>query len=186
LGAQNLVPNPSFETSQNDTVLKHFRAININKHKIILQSDITKLADITRQLDENYYSLKKGVYSVADSMALEVNNQKQIIAIIAAYDYAPEFSNDTAYIHEQRKYQPLLNSLGKEYQFISKEKSIKVRKWHDSKTIFELVEIRKKGETIVYSVIFDRELYYKKMNGCFDLNRIDNSIELLKGLGLDD
>jgi hypothetical protein len=49
-----------------------------------------------------------------------------------------------------------------------------------------LVEIRKKGETIVYSVIFDRELYYKKMNGCFDLNRIDNSIELLKGLGLDD
>ena len=163
-----------------------FRTVNINKHKLSLQTDIGKLADVTKQLNEDYYIIKKNTFSVADSMALEVNNNKQIIAIIISYDYAPEFSNDTAYIHEQRKYQIILNSIGKEYQFISKEKSIKVRKWHDNKTIFELVEIRKKGKTLVYSVIFDKELYYKKMNGCFDLNRIDNSIELLKGLGLDD
>ena len=179
-----LLFNYFVSNSQNDTILKLFRTVSLGKNKIYLQSDISKLSDITRQLNKDYYSLKKGSFGVADSMALEVNNNKQIIAIIAAYDYAPEFSNDTAYIHEQRKYQKII-STGKEYQFISQQKSIRVRRWHDSKTIFELVEIRENNKTMSYSVIFDKELYYKKYKGCFDLNKIDNSIELLKILGLD-
>lgn len=170
--------------SQNDTALKHFRSVHLTKHKIILQSNINKLKDISRQLDSNYYVIKKAYYGVADSMVLEVNSNKQIIAIIIAYEYAPEFSNDTAYIHEQRKYQKII-SIGKEYQFISKEKSIRVTKWHDSETIFELVELRDKNKTLAYSVIFDKELYYKKYNGCFDFSKIENPIELLKNLGLD-
>ncbi len=109
---------------------------------------------------------------------------QRIISILFVYEYAPDYSNDTAYIHELRKYQKLINSKGREYQYISKNKSIKVTKWEDKETIFELIETRINNKTQAYSVIFDKELYYQKVKACIDLNRNENSIELLKRLGL--
>lgn len=172
------------ETPQNDTVLKLFRSVGIgDNRKLVMQSNISTLADITRDLGNNYYTLKKGTFGVADSMALEVNKEKKIIGIIACYDYAPEFSNDTAYIHEQRKYRKII-SQGLEFQYSSLDKSIRVTKWAYKTTTFELIEVVTNGKKEIYSVIFDVELNYQKYKNVIDLKKNNVSLELLKRTGL--
>jgi hypothetical protein len=171
--------------SQNDTILKLFRTTYIeNKQKITMLESIETLKNVTLKNGNNHYSLKKGTYLVADSISIELNNLEQIISISFFYDYAPDYSNDTAYIHELHKYQKTINSKGREYQYISKSKSIKVTKWEDNATIFELVEVIINNKKQVYSVIFDKNFYYKKVKSCIDLNKNENSIELLNRLGL--
>ena len=173
-----------FVISQNDTILKLFRSVYLDKgHKLIMASNIDELSDITRKLNNNYYSLKKGIFGVADSMALEVNNNKQIIGIIAVYNYAPDYSNDTAYIHEQRKYQKII-SKGREFHYKSKDKNIKVTKWANETTTFELIEIITNGKLEIYSVIFDLELNNQKYKNIIDIKKNDVSLEMLKRIGL--
>lgn len=170
--------------SQNDTILQLFRTTYLGKQKITLQANIATIKDMVVRSDNNHYYLKKGTFGIADSMGIEVNSAQQIISILFTYEYAPDYSNDTAYIHELHKYQQLINSKGREYQYISKSKSIKVTRWEDKGTIFELIETRINNKTQAYSVIFDKELYYKKLKSCIDLNKSENSIEILKRLGL--
>lgn len=174
----------SFLFSQNDTILKLFRSTLLGKQKITLQSNVSTIKGYAIKSDNNHYFLKKGTYGIADSIGIEVNSVQQIISILFTYEYAPEYSNDTAYIHELHKYQKLINSKGREYQYTSKNISIKVTKWEDKGTIFELIETRIDNKTQAYSVIFDKELYYKKVKSCIDLNKSENSIELLKRIGL--
>jgi hypothetical protein len=174
------IPN----SPQNDTVLKLFRSVGIsNDRKLILQSNIDKLADITRKVGNNYYSLKKGTFGVADSMALEVNKEKKIIGIIAVYDYAPEYSNDTAYIHEQRKFRKII-AQGIEFHYTSKDVTARVTKWAYKTTTFELIEIIINGKKEIYSVIFDVELNYQKYKNVIDIKKNNVSLELLKRTGL--
>lgn len=170
--------------AQNDTILRIFRSVFIqNDRKIALQSNVDKLADLTRKIDNTHYALKKGSFQVADSMAVEVNAEKQIISIIASYDYAPEYSSDTAYIHEQRKYNGMI-SKGKEFHYSASNKQIRVTKWAFENTIFELIELIVNGKKMTYSVIFDLDLNYKKYKNIIDLKRNDVSLELLKIEGL--
>jgi hypothetical protein len=170
--------------SQNDTTLKQFRAVQIqNGKKLILQSNIDEIADITRKLGDNYYSLKKGTFRVADSMAVEINKNRQIIAIIAVYNYSPKYSNDTIYIHEQRKYRKLI-SKGREFEYTDSNKLIRVTKWSNETTSFELIEITINGKKETYSVIFDTELNYQKYKGAIDIKSNDVSLEMQKRLGL--
>ncbi len=170
--------------SQNDTILKLFRTTFLGKQKISLQSNISTLTGFAIKSNSSNYYLKKGSFGIADSIGLEINNAQQIISILFVYNYAPDYSNDTAYIHELRKYQELINSKGREYKYFSKSRSIKVTKWEDKATIFELVEVITNGKIEIYSVIFDSELYFKKLKNCVDLKKSENSIELLKRLGL--
>lgn len=174
------IPN----SSQNDTILKLFRSVGIaNDRKLIMEANISTIGDITRNLGNSYYSVKKGAYRVADSMALEVNKEKKIIGIIACYDYAPEYSNDTAYIHEQRKYRKII-SQGVEFQYSSPNKTIRVTKWAYKTTTFELIEVVTNGKKEIYSVIFDVELNYQKYKNVIDLKKNNVSLELLKRTGL--
>lgn len=171
--------------SQNDTMLKYFRTTMLQgKQTISMQESVLKLKDVTVKVDNHNYYLKKGVFGVADSVAIEVNNEQKIIALSFFYDYAPDYSNDTAYIHELRKYYKIMNSKGKEFHYTVKDKSINVTKWENKNTIFELVELTINGRVRVYSTVFDSELYYKKIKGCIDVKKNENSIELLKRLGL--
>lgn len=180
-----IIFTPTISFAQNDTLLsKWFRSVGINDgRKVVVLTNIEKLASISKKEKDNYYVIKKGTFTAADSMAVEVNSNKQIIAIIISYNYEPEFSNDTAYIHELRKYRKLLNSNGTEYAFSSKQKKIKVTKWHDKKTIFEMVESIIDDKKNIYSIIYDKEQYYKKLSKRVDLNKNDNSIELLRLIG---
>ena len=145
--------------SQNDSILKNYRVINLSKNKIALTGNIDSIKNIVVKDGKNNYHLKKEVFDVADSIGLEVNDQKQIISITFRYDYEPEFSNDTAYIHELHKFQKFIGSLGKEYKQTFKNKSVKVNKWEDKKTTFELVEVVKNGrKQKVYSTLYDIKL----------------------------
>ncbi len=67
----------------------------INGCKVEMQANIEKRADITIKLSKNYYSFKKGTFRVAVLMAVEVNNNNQIISITAFCNYEPKFLNDT-------------------------------------------------------------------------------------------
>jgi len=164
-------------TAQNDTILKLFRSTTIqNKQKITLQSNIETLKNVTDKKDDAHYYLKKGTYVKADSIVIEVNKSKQIMAIKFRYEV-----NDTPYIDEIPFFQKTLNSKGTEFKYTSKNKSISVTKWEDSTTIFELAEVIIDGKKQTYSVIFDRELYFMKYVG---LNKNENSIELLRFLGV--
>lgn len=161
-----------------DELLKMFHTVYLSdKHTIQLKKDISTLTGIVNKLPNNYYSLKKGSFGVADSMAVEVNKDNQIIGITAAYNYEPEFSNDTIYIHEQRKYNGMLCKNGKEYFYTGKDTSFKVCKWDAGNIAFELMETIIKGKRQTYSVIFDKELYYQKLKP-IDISGKDVSIEL--------
>ena len=179
---------------KNDTMMKHFRTVHIAKgREIPLQGSIDKLKDITRKIHCDYYSFKSGAFGVADSMAVEVDKSGKIVGIIACYDYAPEFSNDTAYIHELHKFQKIIHSDGTEFQYKSKFRTVTVTKWENENTVFELIEMNINNKKNCYSVIFDKELYYKKIwkgfftqpcpNDCSDLKMREYSLEILKILG---
>lgn len=145
--------------SQNDTMLKYFRVTTLSKGKIALQANIETVKDIAIKDDAEHYHLKKESFTNADSIGIEVNKSNQIRAITFRYDYAPEYSNDTAYIHELHKFQKIMGSKGKEFKQSFKNKSVTVTKWEDNKTIFELVEVIVNGKKQrVYSTLFDIQL----------------------------
>jgi hypothetical protein len=177
--------NYQFCVSQNDTILKLFRTTYVGKdRKVSLQANIETVKDVVVKDADNNYHLKKGSFGIADSIGLEVNNLKQIIGITFLYNYDTAIVHETQYVHELKKYQKLIESSGKEYKYSTNTKSITITKWEDKVTRFELIEIVDKGKRTTYSVIFDNELYYKKLKGSINLNKYDSSIELLKILGL--
>lgn len=168
---------------QCDELLKLFHTVYLsNKHSIQLKKDISSLNGLTNKLPKNIYSIKKGSFGVADSMSVEVNDKNQIIAITAAYNYEPEFSNDTIYIHEQRKYNGMLCKEGFEYSYTAPDTLLKVCKWDAGNIAFELMEATIKGKKETYSVIFDKELCSKVMD-TKDNSGKDISIELHRRKG---
>lgn len=169
--------------AQNDTVVEMFRKVQFHKKEIGLTAQVDKYADIAIKISPRFYYLKKGSFSIADSIALEVNAANQIIAFRFFYDYAPEYSNDTAYIHELHKYQKIMNSAGREYHYTSVNISIKVTKWEAKNTMFELVEITKNGKKKVHSVIFDKAPYFKTLR-CGEIKNKDNATEMLNLIGV--
>lgn len=172
-----------FCKAQNDTILKLFRTTYVGKErKISLQSNIETIKDIAVKEGNNSYILKKGTYGIADSIGLKVNNLKQVMAVSFVYNYDTSIVHETMYVHELKKYQKLINSTGSEFQYNNAGKSVKITKWYDSKTTFELIEIIDNGKLKVYSVIFDNELNYKKYKG-IDFKKNTTSLELLNLLG---
>lgn len=162
-----------------DELLKLFHTVYLsNEHSIQLKKDISSLNGLTNKLSNNFYSIKKGSFGVADSMSVEVNKANEIIAITAAYNYEPEHSNDTAYIHEQKKYNELLCKNGREYSYSGKDTTYKVTKWEAGNIIFELMEATIKQKKEIYSVIFDKELYLQKLSPIADISGKDLSIEM--------
>lgn len=167
--------------AQNDTILDMFRTTYVGtkaKNEIRLQNNIESLKSIAVNDGLNKYHLKKGSYGVADSIWIETNDQKLIKSVGFLYDY------DTAYVHELTKYQRVMNNPGKQYIYYSLEKKISVTKWENKSTRFELVEVTDKGKHQTYSVIFDNELNFKDLLSSIDLSKNDDSIELLRLLGL--
>lgn len=78
-----------------------------------------------------------------------------------------------------------------EYQYTSPSLSMKVTKWEDDLTVFELIYIKHdkvpcppKCYVEVYSVIYDKEYYYNKLRPHVDIKKNDYSIEILKKMGL--
>lgn len=180
----SILLSSKISTSQTDTVVKLFRTTHLSgKNKIVMAANIESLKNITIKDNDNFYHLKKDSYSVADSIWLEVNDAKKIIGIYFGYQYEPEFSNDTAYIHELHKYQKVMNSPGKEYVETANGRTIRITKWEEPTTRFELVELTDNGKKKVYSVIFDNSLYFKKVKSKIDLKKNNTCIELLKWKG---
>lgn len=169
--------------AQNDTLLKLFRVLHLSNKKINLQDNITKYSDIVVKSDPTHYHFKKGSYGIADSIDIEVNSANQIVAFRFFYNYEPEFSNDTAYIHELHKYQKIINSPGREYTFTSQQISVKATKWEEKQTIYELLEVMIDGEKRTCSVIFDKPTYFKTIK-CAEIRNKDNSLELLRKIGV--
>lgn len=170
----------SFASAQTvDSLLKSYRSVSIqNKQKINLQANIETLKDVIVKRDGRNFYLKKGTYIKADSILIEVNNAKQIMAVKFIYELG-----DTPYIDEVPYFQKGIGSKGMEFKRTVKNKSISVTKWEDKKTILELTEVITDGKKQTYSVIFDKELYIKNYKSTVDLNKNDTSIELLKFLG---
>lgn len=175
--------NDCFVFSQNDTILKYFRVTNLAQGKIVLQSNIETVKDIAIKHDPEHYSLKKDSYGVADSIGIEVNKSNLIVSITFRYDYTPEFSNDTAYIHELHKFQKIIGSKGKEFRATSKGKSVTVNKWEDDKTIFELVEVIVNGKKQkVYSTLFDIQLIEANSEIKSERQKKDGAITIIREL----
>lgn len=145
-----------------------------------MRSNIETLTGITFKKSNNLFKLKKGSFNQADSIDLEVNKAKQIIAAYFYYDSIFVYGYD----NRVEAFTKHFNFDGKEFQFTSKDRVIKVTKWEDPITIFELVEITKNKIPFFYGVIFDKDLYLKEKNLKINLKRNDNSLELLKVLGL--
>lgn len=173
-----IVLSPLFVCAQQDSLVKLFRKVQFHKKDIQLTDNVQKFKDIVIKDDPTNYHLKKGSFGVADSICLEANPGGQIVAFRFFYNYEPEFSNDTAYIHELHKYQKIINSKGREYTYSSGKVGYKVTKWEEKQTAFELIEVTRNGKKSTYSVIFDKAPYIKKLN-CSEPKCTDTSLELL-------
>ncbi len=159
-----------------DTALNPLRSTRIQKgNRITLQTDIGKLKDISFKTGEGHYNLKKGVFGGADSIDIEVNKDNLICAVSFLYD--------TAYEYEKGHYVDWLKTPGKEFQFLAEKIKIRDTRWEDKRTIYELVEIVKDDKTMVYSTVFDKELYTSKRQ-LPDLRKAKSPFEILKQLGL--
>lgn len=177
--------SPSIGFSQrNDTLLKDLRLVNIDKGKtIILQGDIVSLSESVIRSAKTFYYLKKGSFIRADSIGIETDDKNKIIALTFLYGYDSASVKEPVFIHELKKYQKFFQANGKQYEFKSDLFSIRVNRWEDKTTIFELIETNRNGKLTVYSRIFDKELYYIRYKSKCDLNKADNSIELLRCMG---
>ena len=176
--------NESF-SQLNDSLLVAFRSVNIDKGiKMRLQADVKGLSDITIKDRKNIYHLKKGSYIFVDSIGIEVNDKSKIIALTFLYGYDSNYVHEQVYFHEQKKYRKLLQDEGKIYEYKTDMLSIKVTRWEDKSTIFELIETIKEGKILNYSRIFDKQLYYIQFIKQINLAKSNNSIEILRLLGL--
>lgn len=161
---------------QSDTMLNALRSTRIHKgNRISLQANIEKLKEISFLTSSNHYNLKKGNFGGADSIDIEVDNKNLISAVSFLYD--------TAYEYEKGHYVDWLKTPGKEYTYGSDKMKIRATRWEDKRTVYELVEVVQGNRAMVYSTIFDKDLYFaKKAN--IDLRKQENSLEILKWMGI--
>lgn len=146
------------QVTERDTVFDRFRSVNIQNGKVIqLQSNIKTLKEVVIKSSSDQYYLKKGSFIRADSIGIEVNRKGQILAITFAYnaDYGTLKLNYAKPLGE-----------GMEYEYISGDLKARVTKWEDQKTSFELAELIINGKILVFSSIYDKELFLAKMKHC--------------------
>jgi len=162
-----------------DTAINKMRSFRIREKRIVsLQAPIDRLKEITIKSNSEHFYLKRGTFGGTDSIDIEVNKANQITAVSFFYDTV------STYQYEVDLFNKHLNLTGKEFQYVSNGSSMKVTKWQDKFTVFEMVEIRTGNKWRIYSVIFDKDLYFKKQKQCLELNKNENSIEILKKLGV--
>jgi hypothetical protein len=160
---------------QSDTMLNFMRSTRINNGKrVTLRSKITDIKDISVKTGKDHYNLRKDAFKGADSVDIEVNKAKQIAAISFLYDMP--------YDYEKGNYTKHFKIPGKEYEHSSDKMKIKVTRWEDKLTAFELVEVTKNGKTTAYSTLFDKELYSNKKKVALKKEK-EGSFEILKQLG---
>jgi len=163
----------------NDTSLNKLRSVRIrNGNKITLQSTIKKHWGITVKSSTDHYYLKKGTFGGTDSIDIEVNKKNQTTTVSFFYDTV------STYDYEVNLFNKHLNLIGKESQLMSKNSTMKVTKWEDKLSVFEMVEVKTGDKWQLYSIIFDKKFYFKKIKQCLDLTKNNNSIEILKRLGV--
>lgn len=160
------------QMTERDTVFNRFRSITIqNKQSISLQSKIESIKEFVAKTTDDHYCLKKGSFVRADSIDIEVDLDKKILAIAFFYD--------TTYVSKKSIYNKPLGA-GREFLFCSESFTFKATQWEDKLTIFELIEVVLMGEVKVYSVIFDKALYLGKYKNCLGAFNTDYSYELFR------
>jgi hypothetical protein len=167
-----------------DSLLAAFRSVHISNGKDVgLSTNIVEIKNISRKIDAENFVLNRDAFNYVDSFGIEVNQKNQIIALTFHYGYDSAYVQESVFFHEQKKYRKMLSANGKEYGFKSDNLSVRVNKWEDKSTIYELIEYISKGQLTVYSRIFDKELYYQKYSKKNNLDCQDNSLELLRVMG---
>jgi len=170
-----LVCDFSIFAQQSDTMLNFMRSTRINNGKrVTLQAKMGDIKDISVKTVKDHYNLKKDAFKGADSVDIEVNKDNKIAAISFLYDMP--------YDYEKGNYTKYFKVPGKEYEHVSDKVKIKVTRWEDKLTAFELVEVTRGGKTTSYSTMFDKELYSKKKMAGLKKEK-EGSFEILKQLG---
>lgn len=136
------------EAQVNDTAINKMRTFKIrNGNTVSLQAPIDKLKEITVKSKPDHYYLKKGTFGGTDSIDIQVNKNKQIIAVSFFYDTVSTYSYEVDLFNKH------LNLIGKENQVNSGKKKIKTTKWEDKFTVFEMVEIKEGNKWKLHSVL---------------------------------
>jgi hypothetical protein len=162
---------------KNDSLVIDFRTVPIsNGQKLTLQSNISTIKDIAIQGRPEHYYLKKGTFAGCDSIDVEVNNENKIIALSFFYDstytYKEQIETFTEKLHK-----------GKEIKDV--EVLMKVTKWQDRLTTFEIIErTNSKGKKTIYSAMFDKELFFKKIPAAGTPTFSESSFEILRALNV--
>jgi hypothetical protein len=160
---------------QNDTLLRDLRFVPIKgRSNIKLQDNAESIKDISYKTAPGHYNLKKGSLPMSDSVDIEVNQNNQIIAV--------SFRYDTTYSYQKAYCARYFNAPLKSRQIEGADLEMKISRWEDKKTVFELVEMKKGDKPLVYATIFDKALYYKKYQPVLEKEKEVDSYEVLKQL----
>jgi len=169
----------SAQPQANDTALNKIRTTHIKGSKITLQSVIDeKLEESAIKIKPERYYLKKGAFQDADSIDIEVNKISQVIAVTTFYKPASTYSYEVDLFNKK------IGVKGKEFQYIYNGTTTKITKWEDGFTIFEMVEERTGQKWKLHSSLYDKDLYFRKVKAGLDFSKEENSVEILKKLGV--
>jgi hypothetical protein len=163
--------------SQNaDTLIIKFLTVPVSDgKKLTLQAPVDSVSDIVVKSNPGHFYLKKGTFRNADFIDVEVNNSNLISAL--------SFYYDSTFIYGEKVeiFSKMLGP-GREYSSGIKGGSMKVTKWEDRLTIFEVAEIKSARKPLCYSAMFDKELYFKQHKPVKGSDLENNSVEILKVL----
>ncbi|MBI3235363.1 MAG: hypothetical protein HYZ42_15230 [Bacteroidetes bacterium] len=144
--------------SQNDTSdLKiDFRDIQINNGLFIrLQAKSSTLKSVAVESSKDHFYLKKGSFALTDSIDIEIDRSRRIVASSYFYEPSAVFNEICdpfkAYVTDFSTYFYKSDSL-----------EMTVVKWIDRLTAFEIIEYKTPQKSYVYSVLYDLKLYSKK------------------------
>lgn len=170
----------SVAVCQNDTSdLKiAFRDIQINDGLIIrLQAKSSTLKSVTVESSKDHFYLKKGTFALTDSIDIEIDRSKRIVASSYFYEPSAVFNEICdpfkAYITDFSTYYYKSDSL-----------EMTVVKWIDRLTAFEIIEYKTPQKSYVYSVLFDLKLYSKKHENDRLFDTQNFSLEIARILSL--
>lgn len=155
-----------------------FRDIQINDGLFIrLNGKISTLKSVSVPSSKDHYHLKKGSFALTDSIDIEIDRSKKIVA--SSYFYEPTAKYDEI-CDPFKAYLPNYSN----YHYKSDSLEMKVTKWIDEYTVFEIVEIKRPQKSYVYSVLFDLKRYSKKHQNDRLFDAKNFSFELARFLSL--
>ncbi len=140
----------NFSCNQDQADNKIFRNINLGKYgTLVLGENFESKDKLAIKIDDNIYQLHKNIIAGASSISIHLNDDGMISMM--RFEYSP----DTNYNYHIKIYSEILGTPFQTQQTDLLKRYI----WDDNKTRFEYIKESGKNKSLMYSALYDKELW---------------------------